>query len=78
MRAAPIRHRVEVGRQRRVAEKLGPFVLGALREGEGIVGDGAAAEEEDAVADVSAELGIATGSGGRVGDGAKGAAEEGL
>lgn len=74
MRATPIRHRVEVVRERSVAEKLGLFVLGALREGEGVVCDGAAAEEEDAVAYVSAELGIAAGSGGWVWDGAKEAA----
>lgn len=64
---------MEIVRKRRVAEKLGLFVLGALREGERVVGDGAAAEEEDGVADVSAELGIAAGSGGWVWDGAKGA-----
>lgn len=73
MGAAPIRHRVEVGRQRRVAEELRPLVLGGGREGEGVVGDGAAAEEEDAVADVAAELGIPGGGGGRVGDRAEGA-----
>lgn len=88
MGAAPVRNGVEVGRQRRVAEELRLLVLGARREGEGVVGDGAAAEEEDAVADVAAELGIPGGGGGRVGDGAEGAgggggwglgaAEEGL
>lgn len=76
MRAAPVGYGVEFGRKGGVAEKLGFFVLGVIGEGEGVVGDGAAAEDEDGVSDVFAELGIGRGRGWWVGQRAKGAGSE--
>lgn len=49
---------MEVVRERSVAEEAGLLVLGIIGEGEGVVGRGAAAEEEGGVAQVLAELGV--------------------
>lgn len=55
---------MEVVGQWSVAKELGFFVFGVFREGEGVVGGGAGAEEEEGVADVFAELGVSGDGGG--------------
>lgn len=74
--AAPVGYSVEVGRKRGVAEKLGFFVPGVFREGEGVVGGGAAAEGEKGVSDVFAKFGIGGGSGWWIGYRTEGARSE--
>lgn len=58
MGPAPIRDRVEVLRQWGVTKELSFFVFGVFGEGEGVVSGGTAAQDEESVADVFADLGI--------------------
>lgn len=58
---------MKILRQRSVAEDLGFFVLGILREGEGVVSGSATEENKSGIADVLAEFGIGGGWGGRSG-----------
>lgn len=67
--SAPVGYGVEVVRQRCVPEDLGLLVARVLREREGVVGCGGATEDEGAVSEVLAELGIRDGGGGGGGGG---------
>lgn len=64
---------MEVLGERGVAEELGLLVLGVVREGEGVVGRGAAEEDEGGVAQVLADLGGRGRGGGGAGGGGVGA-----
>ena len=68
---APVGDGVEVLRQRRVAERHGLLVQRVGGEREGVVGRGAAADEEQRVARVLAELGVGGDRGRGGGEGAE-------
>lgn len=59
----PVRDGVEIVGKGSITKELGPLVLGVFREGEGVVGCGAAEENESSIADVLADFGF--GGGGR-------------
>jgi len=60
---APVGHRVQVLRQRRVPEDLRLLVLGIVRQGEGVVGGGTAEEQQRRVARVLAGFCVGRGGG---------------
>jgi hypothetical protein len=70
VRAAPVGDGVEVVGEGRVLEGDGLLVERVGREGEGVVGGGAAAEDEERVAGVLAEVGVGGGEWGGGGEGA--------
>lgn len=76
--ATPVGNRVEVVGKRGVAEDLGLLVLGIRREGEGIVGGGAAPDEEDKVAGILSEFGVGVGGGGEGAEEVRSRARDGV